>query len=145
MAAAEIGGTEARAGSARRAGGAGRRALTAAVLWVAAYIGARMGLEMATFGSWGAVAIALVPAPFAVWMIWSFIAMVRSCDELDRRIHLEALAVAFPLTLLALMVLGLLQLAVNLKMEDWSYRHLWPYVTTFYFIGMALAVRRYTK
>jgi hypothetical protein len=34
--------------------------------------------------------------------------------------------VAFPLSLLLVMTLGLLQIAVPLPPGDWSYRHLWP-------------------
>ena len=42
-----------------------------------------------------------------------------------------------------LMVLGLLQLAVDLSQDDWSYRHLWMLLPLFYFIGLAVAWRRY--
>ena len=68
---------------------------------------------------------------------------IRQLDELERRIHLEALAVAFPLGILLLMTLGLLQRAITLKFEDWSYGHVWPFMFLFYFVGLALARRRY--
>jgi hypothetical protein len=42
-----------------------------------------------------------------------------------------------------LMTLGLLQLAVELPVEDWSYRHVWIYLPLFYFAGLGLAWRRY--
>jgi hypothetical protein len=64
-------------------------------------------------------------------------------DELEQRIHLEALAVAFPLALILLMTLGLLELATKLPPEDFSYRHVWAFLPIFYFGGLALARRRY--
>jgi hypothetical protein len=80
--------------------------------------------------------------PFAFFL--SFIlAGLRSMDELQRRIQLEALAIAFPLAILFFMMLGLLELAVPLSPEDWSYRHTWIYLPLLYFIGRAIASRRY--
>jgi hypothetical protein len=64
-------------------------------------------------------------------------------DELQRRIQLEALAFAYPLTLLLLMTLGLLQLVMDLNPADWSYRHVWQFVIVFYLFGVGLSVRRY--
>lgn len=69
---------------------------------------------------------------------------IRSADEFERRIHLEALAVAFPLTLLLLTTLALLQRSVELSFEDWSYAHLWIYLPIFYLGGLTLARRRYS-
>ena len=56
---------------------------------------------------------------------------------------MEALAFAFPLSIFLLMFLGLLQLAVELSPENWSYRHVWVFLPIFYFAGLALAWRRY--
>jgi hypothetical protein len=71
------------------------------------------------------------------------VASVGSLDEMQRRIHLEALVIAFPLAILLLMTLGLLQLAIPLPEEDWSYWHIWAFLPMFYFIGLAFAWRRY--
>jgi hypothetical protein len=51
--------------------------------------------------------------------------------------------VAFPLTMLLLMILALLQRAVILRFEDWSYAHVWYYLPIFYLGGLVLARRRY--
>ncbi|HWK90184.1 MAG TPA: hypothetical protein VNP72_09320 [Longimicrobium sp.] len=119
-------------------------ALALCVLWVGSYFGARMVLEMEGLGTALRVAVALVPLlPFAA-LLWMVIAGLRSMDELERRIQLEALAVAYPLAILLLMLLGLLQLAVDLSPDDWSYRHLWPFLFVFYFLGVARARARYT-
>ena len=56
----------------------------------------------------------------------------------------NALAVAFPLGLLLLTTLGLVQRAVTLKFEDWSYNHVVPYFAMFYIAGVVVARRRYT-
>ncbi len=89
------------------------------------------------------VGIILVPViPFAV-LILNFIRLVRQADELERRIQLEALAVAFPCAILLLVILGLLQRVIVLPPEDWSYRHIWPMLVVLYFGGIGLARRRY--
>lgn len=42
-----------------------------------------------------------------------------------------------------LMLLALVQLAMPLNMEDWSYRHVWIYMPIFYLGGLTIARRRY--
>ncbi len=64
-------------------------------------------------------------------------------DELQRKVHLEALAIAFPLAMLLLMLLGLLELIIPLSHEDWSYRHVWYFLPIFYFVGLAYTRKRY--
>ena len=73
----------------------------------------------------------------------SFIRRIGRMDELQRRIHLEALAIALPLATLLLMTLGLLQRAISLPFEDWSYAHVWPYLPIFYLVGFFISKRRY--
>ena len=68
---------------------------------------------------------------------------VRRMDELQLRVQLEARAFAYPMAVLLLMTLGLLQLAVPLSPEDWSYRHVWPFLVVFYFGSLAVTSRRY--
>ncbi len=111
--------------------------------WIFAYFGARGLLESYAMGTWWRVAVALLPiVPFAILLL-GIIRGIRQMDELQRRIQLEALGVAFPLTILLLMTLGLLQLAIRLKPEDWSYRHIWPFLFVFYAVGLVIAKRRY--
>ena len=86
---------------------------------------------------------ALVPIFPTVLFLWFVVSAIRGLDELHRRVHLEALAIAYPLAILLLVTLGFLQLAIDLPAEDWSYRHVWIYLPCFYFIGLALAWRRY--
>jgi hypothetical protein len=89
------------------------------------------------------VAVALIPvAPF-VFFVQRFIAYLRNLDELHRRVHFEALAFAFPVVMLFLMTLGLLERGHLLSAENWSYRHVWFYLPFFYLIGIAISWRRY--
>lgn len=83
------------------------------------------------------ILVAFAPlVPFAFFLILTLTGS-RALDELQRRIQLEALAIAFPLAILFFMMLGLLELATPLSPQDWSYLPL------FYFIGLALASKRY--
>ena len=113
------------------------------ITWILSYFGARVLLKGFDMGTWLRVAVALFPIlPFALLLLL-IIRGIRQMDELERRIQLEALAVAFPLTFLLLMTLGLLELAIKLKTEDWSYRHIWPFLFIFYLMGLIVARRRY--
>ncbi len=42
-----------------------------------------------------------------------------------------------------LMTLGLLELAVQLNADDWSYRHIWALMPALYYAGLLRAKRRY--
>ena len=114
-----------------------------AMLLLLLFFGARLLLEVPNLPTALRVAIALVPLPAFIWLLWSFIREVREADELERRIQLEALAIAFPLTMVLVMTLGLLQVAIPLPPEDWSYRHIWPLIYVFYLFGLTFARKRY--
>ena len=111
--------------------------------WILTYLVARVLLEGVATGIWPRVALALAPIVPFIFLLLLIIRGIRGMDELERRIQLEALAVAFPLTFLLIMTLGLLELAVRLKPEDWSYRHIWPFMFLFYLVGLIVAKRRY--
>ena len=113
------------------------------LLWGVAYIAARGLLELPALGWWARLGIALAPAPLFAWVLWNVSQGVAAMDELQRRIQLEALAFAFPLTVLFVMTLGLLEIAIGLNPDDWSYRHVWPMLFVLYFAGLARAKRRY--
>jgi hypothetical protein len=113
------------------------------ILWAVVYLLARLLLEMQAQPSWLRVAIALMPVPVFAWVLWNTSKAVQGMDELERRIQLEALAFAFPMTLLLVMTLGLIEIAVGLNRDDWSYRHVWPTLFVFYFLGLSFARRRY--
>ena len=113
------------------------------VAWILAYFIARGILENDQLSEGLRLVVALVPIiPFALFLM-SVLAGIRELDELQRRVHLEALAIAFPLTMLLLMSLGLVELVVPLSPDDWSYRHVWQFLPVFYFAGLAFTWRRY--
>ncbi len=89
------------------------------------------------------VGIALLPVPVFAAFLWHAIRSIRSAHEFERRIHLEARAVPFPLTMLLLTTLALMERAVTLRFEDWSYAHIWIYLPIFYLGGLTLARKRY--
>ncbi len=115
------------------------------ILWGISLVVARLALdkELQLEPTWLRVAAALLPVlPTAVFL-WFVVSAVRGLDELHRRVHLEALAIAYPLAILLLVTLGFLQLAIDLSPENWSYRHVWAYLPIFYCLGLVIAWRRY--
>ena len=112
--------------------------------WLILYFGVRFFLEANPDLARNArLALAFIPMPVFAAFLVQFIRALRAADELERRIQLEALAVAFPLGMLMLTTLGLVQRAVELPFEDWSFNHIWPQFILFYLIGLFLARRRY--
>ena len=114
------------------------------LLWLAFYFAVRFYLEAhPELPGRGRLLLAFAPVPVFAAFLWSFIRSVRNGDELERRIQLEALAIAFPLGVLLLTTLGLVQRAVELSFEDWSYNHVWPMFAVFYVAGVVIARKRY--
>ncbi len=113
------------------------------IVWAICYIGALVVLREFQVQGWLRVAAALVPILPFVLFLSMVLAQIRSLDEMWRRIHLEALAIAFPLAVLLLMILGLMEMATGLSPDNWSYRHVWIFLPIFYAIGLVSSVRRY--
>src|SRR5688500_2001601 len=121
----------------------GARLLMRGLLWAAISVVARGLLETAIEPRSLRIAIALLPVPFFVWWLWTWMKGVGQMDELERRIELEALAFAFPIAVVLLMTLGLLDLATPLNPDDWSMRHVWAIMPALYYMGLWRAKRRY--
>ena len=121
----------------------GIRLLVRGLLWASVYMLSRGLLEFDLQPAAARVAIALLPTPFFVWWLWTWMKGVGEMDELERRIELEALAFAFPIAVIVLMTLGLLDLAVPLNPDDWSMRHVWAMMPALYYAGLWRAKRRY--
>ena len=126
--------------------GTGRRDfvfIVAGIIWVAGYTVALLFLKNPETPPAVKVAMVILPAiPFA-FFLFRFIGYVRSLDELHRRVHLEALALAFPIATLFLMTLGLVEKAGALSAKYWSYQDVWYYLPLFYLIAVAISWRRY--
>ncbi|MBC7777124.1 MAG: hypothetical protein H7246_16955 [Phycisphaerae bacterium] len=119
------------------------RPLTAFAIWGVTYIGARLIVAEVPLGFEYKLALSFLPLLPFVWMVYEFIRAIRSMDELHKQIHLEALVVAFPLCIITVMTLGLLEMFMELSKEDWSYRHLIPFFFIYYFAGLFIARKRY--
>jgi hypothetical protein len=112
-------------------------------LWIGSYLVAMLLLKYMALSPGLRIAIAIFPAIPFVFFVRRFIAHLRNLDELHRRVHIEALAYAFPLTILLLMTLGLLERADVIARGKWSYEEVWLYLPLFYLIGLAISWRRY--
>jgi len=62
-------------------------------------------------------------------------------DEFQRHLQLNALAFAFPASVVLILILGLLEKA--LPAGQVTFRHVWAYMGLLYFLGLILARRRY--
>ena len=126
--------------------GAGRRDfvfIVAGIVWVVTYCTALLFLKNPETPAAVKVAMVILPAiPFA-FFLFRFIGHVRGLDELHRRVHLEALALAFPIAMLFLMTLGLIERAGALPVKNFSYREVWYYLPIFYLVAVAISWRRY--
>ena len=121
----------------------GARLLMSGVLWVAVYIASRWLLESTIEARAARIGIALLPTPFMAWYLWTWFTGISRMDELQRRIELEALAFAFPVSLVFLATLGLLDVATALNPDDFSLRHTWLMLPMLYYVGLWKAQRRY--
>lgn len=87
-------------------------------------------------------AAALAVLAFAVFLVTE-VRLIRGLDELQQRIQLEALAIAFPTALLLVFALGMLERA---GVSVWGFRSLrdvWPLLMLPYGVGLVFAIRRY--
>ena len=142
---------EAAAKAIQEAGGAieqtqriyGTRLLVRGLLWASVYLLSRGLLELTIPSPAARIAIALLPTPFFIYYLWTWMKGVSEMDELQRRIELEALGFAFPAAVVFLMTIGLLDLAVTLNPDDWSLHHVWLMLPLLYYVGLFRAKRRY--
>lgn len=125
-------------------GASGAATIASAAVWVVGYFGCRMALKAFELPDWARIIIALAPIiPFAIFL-WLMICNMRALDEMQRRVHLESLAIAFPLAVLLLMLLGLLQIAIPSNPNRFLIRDIWPMLPILYFGALARTWRRYS-
>ncbi|HQT89591.1 MAG TPA: hypothetical protein PK677_13750 [Acidiphilium sp.] len=86
------------------------------------------------------VAAAMLPMLAPPFMAWAVVRQLRRLDELQRRIQLEAFALAFMVTALMTLSYGFLEFAgfpaVNMV---W----VWPLMASVWIIGLAIGHRRF--
>lgn len=114
-----------------------------AVLWLISYAGSLMAIKKLNIEKEVGILLTIIPFLAFSLFIYKFYRSVFFLDEVQIKIQMESAVIGFTLGLLLLMTLGLLDLVVTLNREDWSYRHLVPYFTIFYFIGLFISKRKY--
>ena len=114
-----------------------------ATLWLITYTTCLMIIKKFSPETAMGIVLSLLPVITFALFIYSIIKGVGSMDEVAIRVQMEAAVIAFSLGLLMIMTLGLLDLVLTLKKEDWSYRHLVPFFAIFYFIGLFISKRKY--
>lgn len=98
-------------------------------------------LERAEFAAPARIAIAVLPVAAYVFCLISYLGLIRQADELQRRIHLEALAIAFPSTAVAVFAAEYLRKAGAISHLQPDYVLLTMFVL--WGVGFAIAWRRY--
>ena len=119
------------------------RLLISALLFLLAYTAAVAAQEIFTLGRLTGALVSLLPAAGLLFFLLEEVKAIRSLDELQRQIQLEALAIGFPVAMLLLMTLGFLQRVDLLPHALSTIRDVWFVLPLGYFIGMVFARRRY--
>ena len=114
-----------------------------AVLCVASAIdiGAGWLLGQQGFGPQARIIFALLPIPANLVLVAVIVRRIRKLDEFLRHVHLEAIAIAFLLTGLAVFVYGYLQKAQAVPALNFGI--VWIFMALFYGLGYVIAARHY--
>jgi hypothetical protein len=112
--------------------------------WLLTWILSTVLLETLALSLEARAVVGLIPLPAFGWFLWRYVRYIHSLDELRQRIELEALAIAFPLSVALLMTLGQLQVARQGAAGFPVTNSLWLTLVLFYLLGRGIASRRYT-
>lgn len=117
------------------------RGLALGVLWVITYAGAHLLIEGDAVEGPARLVVACGPiVPFALLLHWVARGLA-DMDELHRKVNLEALAVSYPIAILMIMVMGLVDLAIGIRVEH--FHKAWVFLMLLYFTALWLAWRKY--
>ena len=119
------------------------RLLVSVLAFMLSYLAAVVAQEIFTLGRLAGLAVSLLPTAGLLFFLLEEVKVVRSLDELQRRIQLEALAVGFPLVMLVLMTMGFLQRVDLLPHALSTIRDIWIVLPLCYGVGLFVARRRY--
>jgi hypothetical protein len=87
------------------------------------------------------IAIALMPLPGDIALIFLALRAIRTLDEFQKRVHFEAITVAFLSTGVAVFVYGYLQKAQVVGFLNAGL--VWAFMLLFYAIGYVIAASHY--
>ena len=104
-------------------------------------IGAGWLLGQRGVGSHARILFALLPLPANLILVAVIVLRIRQLDEFLPHMHLEAVAIAFLLTGLAVFVYGYLQKAQAVRPLNVGI--VWIFMALFYGIGYVIAARHY--
>jgi uncharacterized membrane protein len=104
-------------------------------------IGVGWWLGRPAHGQNARIAVALLPIPANLLLIALVVRAIRKLDDFLRQVHLEAVAIAFLLTGLAVFVYGYLEMASAVGRLNVA--TVWVFMAIFYGIGYLIAVRHY--
>jgi len=104
-------------------------------------VGAGWWLGRPGLGQNARIAIALLPVPANLVLVALVVRTIRKLDEFLRHVHLEAVAIAFLLTGLAVFVYGYLERAHAVRPLNVAI--VWVFMAVFYGIGYLVSVRHY--
>jgi hypothetical protein len=92
-------------------------------------------------GSAARIAIALMPVPGDIALIFLVLRAIRTVDEFQKRVHFEAVTVAFLSTGVAVFAYGYLQKAQVVGSLNAGL--VWAFMLVFYAIGYVVAASHY--
>jgi hypothetical protein len=116
--------------------------IIAGVVWLVTYAASRFVMEKWLPVSPWDILFASPPIFGFFWFVWAVQRSLRSSDEMQRRIHLEALALAFSTSMLVLMFLGLMD-GIPAGGLELPLRDVWFVLPVIYGICFAIAKQRY--
>jgi len=122
-----------------------RKTIASALLAAGSLIAASAALKYLDLGATLRILVALLPIPAYVWFLLSQVKAARHLDELQQRIHLEALVIAFPSAFMGILLTWLLYRAgvlPGLTFSDAVAFFLVLMIAVFV-AGWAIAARRY--
>jgi hypothetical protein len=104
-------------------------------------IGAGWLLAQPGYAPHSRIIFALLPIPMDLVLVAAIVRRIRSLDEFLRHVHLEAVAIAFFLTGLAVFIYGYLQKAQAVRSLNFGI--VWIFMVLFYGVGYVIAARHY--
>jgi hypothetical protein len=119
------------------------RVLIYAVIWCLSYVGSLFALKTLDIPKEAGIVLTVITVLAFALFTYKYYRSIFFMDEVQIKIQMEAVVIAFSLGLLLLMALGLLELIITLNKNDWSYRYLVPLFVAFYFLGLFISKRKY--
>lgn len=111
-------------------------ALTILSVFASSYL-----LEKQPMHSGSRLALALLPLPFSLMLLAVYVRLVRTADELQKRVFLESLAIAWPAAMIFGMTIEYLQKAGFAMGMDVG--RVWPLMMMLWAPALLYSYRRY--